>query len=271
MKAPILITGAARSGIYEIVCLPTGKRYIGSAINLKERERVHKKGLITNTHINIYLQNAWNKYGEENFKFNVILYCKKRVLIKKEQEFIDSYNLKKELFNICPTAGSALGRKHSEETKNKISLSEKGKIISKETRQKLSESLKGWEPPLMSERTKNKISESKKGIPLSEEHKKKLSEAKKGIKRIPFTEETKRKMSETRKGIKLSEKVKLKMSEAKKKIYKGKGNPFYGKEHSKETKEKLRQANLGKVASEESRQKMSESTKKWWCEHKKAS
>lgn len=80
-------------------------------------------------------------------------------------------------------AGRNKGYKHSLETRQKISISQKGKPKSEETKQKISESRKGISNKL-SEETKRKISESHKGLVLSEETKKKISEAKKG--RIPW-------------------------------------------------------------------------------------
>jgi group I intron endonuclease len=78
--------------------------------------------------------------------------------------------------------GCMTGRKHSEESKKKMSDNHKGMI----------------------------------GKKHSEESKKKMSEAKKG--KI-FTDETKKKISEVRKGHKHNEDTKKKMSEARKKYY----------------------------------------------------
>ena len=64
---------------------------------------------------------------------------------------------------------------------------------------------------LMSEESKKKLSEAKKGKHHSEEHKKKISESQKGKKR---SEETKKKISEARKGKKRSEETKKKISGA---------------------------------------------------------
>lgn len=80
----------------------------------------------------------------------------------------------------------------SEETKKKISESQKGKKMSEETRRKMSESQKGKK---MSEETRRKLSESHKGKHPSEEHRKKISEALKGntnSKGKHHTEETKK-------------------------------------------------------------------------------
>ena len=67
---------------------------------------------------------------------------------------------------------------------------------------------------LLSEETRRKISEAHKGKLLSEEHRKKMSEAKKGKKRMPFSEEHCRKISEAKKGKKHSADTRMKISEA---------------------------------------------------------
>ena len=69
-------------------------------------------------------------------------------------------------------AETSKGRIHSEESRKK--MSEAKKIISAETRKKLSEAIKGKK---RSEETKQKISDTKKGVKFSDEHKKKLTEA----------------------------------------------------------------------------------------------
>lgn len=58
--------------IYKITNLINNKCYIGQAKDYKVRFYAHKNNLKRNKHENQYLQNAWNKYGEENFLFEVI-------------------------------------------------------------------------------------------------------------------------------------------------------------------------------------------------------
>lgn len=62
-------------------------------------------------------------------------------------------------YNICPTAGNSLGRKHSEETKQKLREANLGKKYSKEYREKITLSKIGTK---LSEETKKKISNSHK-------------------------------------------------------------------------------------------------------------
>ena len=141
------------SGIYEIICKPTQKRYIGSAIDLKRRERQHFVNLQKNKHPNTYLQNSYNKYGKNNFLFKILCYYEPSELIFQEQRFLDHYK-RNSLFNICKTAGSCLGLKHTEQTKKKIGLGNKGKKHTDEAKIKISKVHKGKS---ISEKTKKKM------------------------------------------------------------------------------------------------------------------
>ncbi len=107
-----------KAGVYKIVNLVNFKFYIGSANNLKRRKGEHFCNLKYNRHINKKLQNAINKYGIENFKFEVLAICPKEYCIKLEQWFID--NLKPE-YNILTMANSRFGIKQSDEQKEKSS------------------------------------------------------------------------------------------------------------------------------------------------------
>ena len=82
-------------------------------------------------------------------------------------------------------------RKHSEETKKKISDKNKGRIFTEDAKVHLSNLYKGRK---LSDETKRKMSEAAKGKTKSEETKKRMSEAKKQM-----SEETKRNMSEAAK------------------------------------------------------------------------
>ena len=61
-----------KSGIYKITNLKNGKFYIGSSKDIERRWWEHTNELDKNIHINKKLQNAWNFYGKDNFKFEII-------------------------------------------------------------------------------------------------------------------------------------------------------------------------------------------------------
>lgn len=154
------------SGIYKIRNLTNGKFYIGSTIDFDKRKYDHFRDLKNNNHHSYHLQNAFNKHGEQSFIFEAIekLEPNKGKLLEREQCWIDSLTPE---YNICKIAGSCLGIKLSDETKQKMSEAQKGKHLSEETKRKMSESKKGEKHPFygkhLSEEAKQKLSEARKG------------------------------------------------------------------------------------------------------------
>ena len=59
-------------GVYCVENIQTGKKYIGQSIDLRKRKLTHFSKLRRLSHPNHHLQNAWNKYGEENFIFEIV-------------------------------------------------------------------------------------------------------------------------------------------------------------------------------------------------------
>lgn len=78
------------SGIYQIACSETGKIYVGSSSNVRDRIAEHKRKLRLNKHENPYLQNAWNKYGAMAFSFALLEHCEIDQLLIREQYWIDT-------------------------------------------------------------------------------------------------------------------------------------------------------------------------------------
>lgn len=64
------------------------------------------------------------KYGHSNFKLEILEHCERSDVIKRENYYL---NLLKPKYNLLSTAGSWLGHKHSEESKNKTRASLLGK------------------------------------------------------------------------------------------------------------------------------------------------
>ena len=105
------------TGIYEIKNIITNCRYIGSAQNFNRRKSGHFSLLRRGKHYNIHLQRAFDKYGEGNFIFNVLENCSEEDLIIREQWYFDNFNPE---YNIAPTAGNSLHRRHTKESIEKI-------------------------------------------------------------------------------------------------------------------------------------------------------
>lgn len=183
-------------GVYRIRNSCNGKVYIGSSLNIDLRKSSHRRDLRNNRHCNTHLQNAWNKYGEESFTFEVLEKIDNPdVLRDREQFWMDKHQcyIKDYGYNIAPTAGSSLGRKHTKETRAKMSKSRSGekhhfygKTFSEEHKEKLGFSRRGDKHcnygKHLSQSTRKKISDSNRGRKLSSEHKIKLSESHTGKK-----------------------------------------------------------------------------------------
>ena len=190
------------SGVYEIVNTLNGKRYIGSSVNIRSRFQHHRAELRSGKHHNRHLQNAWDKYGEENFTFEVLFYCERSHTLVYEQQFLD--NLQPE-YNVAISASAPmLGLSVSDEVRAKISASMKGNtncLGNKHTAEHIanfSASTKGHE---VSAETRAKIGaankgkSSRRGYKLSEETKAKIGAANKGSKGYHPTDEARNNMS----------------------------------------------------------------------------
>ena len=79
-------------GIYCIENTINNKKYIGSSRDINRRWYEHKSDLRRNNHVNIHLQSAWNKYGEESFMFSIIELCDQSVICDRERYYIAQYN-----------------------------------------------------------------------------------------------------------------------------------------------------------------------------------
>ncbi len=124
------------SGIYKIINKINGKYYVGSTNYFWNRRRQHQMMLTENRHTNPHLQSSWNKYGEENFIFQVIEKVPINKLILVEQKYLD---IAKTEQNKCYNQNFLAGRQvFTPEIRKKISDKLKGKVVSEETRKRIS-------------------------------------------------------------------------------------------------------------------------------------
>jgi group I intron endonuclease len=115
-------------GVYCIMNLVDRKKYFGESCHIYRRLTNHIQELNNNSHCNDKLQNSWNKYGEENFIYFVVEYCKRDDLKHIECKYIESFGDLNPtlLFNL--TKNSLTKFTHSEENKTKLSQSKSNKI-----------------------------------------------------------------------------------------------------------------------------------------------
>lgn len=128
------------SGIYKFTNTVNNKFYIGSAQNLRRRFFKHTNLLNKNSHHSLHFQNAWNKYGEDVFIYEVIEYCDEKDLLLREQYYLDTLlfaqdyiNSKNSNFlelgyNVNPCATSRLGSKQSKNSIEKAIMNNPKRI-----------------------------------------------------------------------------------------------------------------------------------------------
>ena len=266
--------------IYRIYHKGSMKSYIGKSVNPTKRFWEHQNGRRSSP----ALQNAIKKYGKDAFVVKILEKdMPESWLSKLEILHIRFYNSVRPYGYNLTSGGEGL-RNPSEETLRKMSKARqgqtspmKGRRHSLESRKKISDAQKGkrqgQDNPFYGKShsvdTRRKISKKKQGhIPWN-----------KGKTDI-YSDETRRSISESLKGntpwIKgktHSAKSRRKMSEAVQLSggNKGEKNPFYGKKHSAESRRKMSEARkrntgekssfYGKKHSAESRRKMSKAAK----------
>lgn len=203
-------------GIYKITS-PSGRVYIGQAIDIHKRWSRYKnlhKCVIGQTK----LHRSLIKYGVENHYFEIVEKCESNILLDREGHYQDQYDSVNNGLNCMRVKTSDKSGYLSQDTKNKIGLSNLGKIPSKEKRDNMSKIMSGENNPMYnkkgkdhpafgrtgelngmygkthSEDTKNKIRETLKNKYLNKIHP--------NTGRV-HTEETKKSMSDSKKGKRL--------------------------------------------------------------------
>lgn len=138
------------------------KSYVGSGVDLAKRLKSYynKNELERNPRP---IHHALLEYGYDNFTIEILEFCSKTEVVKKEQFYFDLLNPE---YNILKFAYSLLGYRHSLDNIEKF----KSKIISPEDKELLSSTHKG---KIVSQETKDKlaiaITNFKKNNPLSSE------------------------------------------------------------------------------------------------------
>ncbi|MGL5711393.1 MAG: NUMOD3 domain-containing DNA-binding protein [Paraclostridium sp.] len=206
---------------------PNGKVYIGITNNEKERKYRHK--IIHNkeghSKYNLLINKAFRKYGYDNVEYEVICRCRNYKTAKiMEMNYIKQYRSYANYpnsngYNLTLGGEGTLGFVYSEESRRKMSESQKGRVSPHKGKQIWRDKIHPRLGTKHSDESKKKISESKKGTPSWN----------KGMK---FDDPTKH----NRYGTKHSEEAIRKMSDVKKGKKMGSENPFAKPKEHYETK-----------------------------------
>lgn len=131
------------TGVYTITNLINNKIYIGFAKNINKRWIRHKDDLNNNIHHCVHLQDSWNKYGKNQFLFEVLIECEERFLASEEHYWATLLNVHNENYGYNTRPTHPYGKiNQTEETKKKISISNFGKRRTDLERKNMSEKAK---------------------------------------------------------------------------------------------------------------------------------
>ena len=108
------------SGIYAIKNSINNKVYIGSSKSIRFRFYEHKYDLNKGDHSSQHLQSSWNKYGKNNFRFEIIEECAIDFLIEKEEFWIEHFKSHNRKYGYNSIRIIENHYFHNEETKQKI-------------------------------------------------------------------------------------------------------------------------------------------------------
>jgi group I intron endonuclease len=215
--------------LYRITDTLNNKVYIGQSNKENERWRQHKYFARQEKPIQ-YVHRAIKKYGVDHFAYEVIACCKTQEDTDATETLLieqyDSCN-KEKGYNIAPGGNHAWNAGLPPEMQPGY-----GRVVSEETKKKISESNMGKIMPLHSSEWKEYMSKIMTGRTLPPEQVEKIARSNRGQKR--------------------SEEVKLKLSNA----HKGDKHHNYGKSLSETTRMKIAVANTGKTKSKEERDRL---------------
>ncbi len=167
-------------GLYVIHC---GRCfYIGRTKNFRQREQQHLSDLRCGRHCNVRLQRAYNKHGEDSFRFVAAKKCAHEEAVELESQLLAASQECDRCANLRIEQGNTFT--FSEETRRKMSEKQKGRKHSPETKQKIAAAHRGRKyGPEFGEKVRQRFLGGK----LSEETKRKMSAWRVGRKRLKIS------------------------------------------------------------------------------------
>lgn len=99
-------------GIYKYTNKLNGKSYIGQSICIENRQKQHLYDALYRPEKGTGIDVAINKYGIDNFEFEILEECSENELDEKEAYWIEKYNTYYEGYNRTPGGVSLRGENH---------------------------------------------------------------------------------------------------------------------------------------------------------------
>ena len=239
--------------IYQYTNTLKGLVYVGQTMQPAKRRRDYAKDVASTRPNPRYIIQAMQRDGLKAFTYQILAEATTAdELTRLEIHYIAMLHANDPRCGYNRTTGGQcgpVGLVHSAEVRAKISLSNRSRIVSDETRAKMSQAHRGrGRGRICSAETRAKISLAKRAI--SDETRAKMSQAKRGKIGRTHSDETKAKIGLASRGRGLgrivSDETRAKLSLAAR-----------GRTHSDEHTAKIAQANRGKTRSDEAKAKMS--------------
>jgi group I intron endonuclease len=132
-KSLILSDNKGRAAIYMWTNILSGKRYVGSSVDLLNRLKLYFSVVSLNRNKSMYINNALLNHGYSAFTLSILEYIDisnlsleqtRKLILEREQYYLDTLMPE---YNILAVAGSFLGYKHTPETITFLSEANKGK------------------------------------------------------------------------------------------------------------------------------------------------
>lgn len=109
-----------KCGIYKITNIINDKCYIGQSKEIKKRWKRHVNELNKSIHTNIHIQRAWDKYGQDNFTFEIIEECPEDKLNEREIYWIEFNNSNDYNYGYNQDSGGQEGRILNNDVRERI-------------------------------------------------------------------------------------------------------------------------------------------------------
>lgn len=135
-----------------------GKCYVGQTDNIKRRNRNWNN--LKKKYAGKVINNARAKYGTDGFSFEILKECEDEELNQWEMYYVKMYNSKKP-YGYNSTDGGDSIYEMTDETKEKIADTLRGRKLTPETKKKIGDTMRGRKRPDLSVVNKNNPKKSK--------------------------------------------------------------------------------------------------------------